>query len=188
MIQLSPFALSNFLSVEECLAVRGCMITQDMKGAKLSGAQIDPSVRSAQALWLEDDTFPWLTKRLARKVSQITNSHFSFRITGLDEGYQLLKYQCVENEVSGDFYDWHMDIGRSGLAKSRKLTMIIQLSNSQDYSGGDLEVNYDGTPNSMDKNIGTLIAFPSFALHRVTPISKGERLSLAIWAHGPAFQ
>ncbi len=188
MIQLSPFVLSGFLSVDECLAIRGCLITQGMKGAKLSGAEMEPSVRSAQALWLEDGTFPWLTKRLARKVSQITNNHFLFRITGLDEGCQLLKYQCVENEVSGDFYDWHMDIGRSGLAKSRKLTMIIQLSNSKDYLGGDLEINYDGTAHSMDKNIGTLIAFPSFALHRVTPISLGERLSLAIWAHGPAFQ
>ncbi len=159
-----------------------------MRDAKLSGAQIEPSVRSAQSVWLEDDAFPWLTKRIARKVSQIANNHFLFKITGLDEGCQLLKYQCIENEGSGDFYDWHIDIGRSGLAKSRKLSMIIQLSKSKDYSGGDLEINYGGTAHSMDREIGTLIAFPSFALHRVTPIRMGERLSMAIWAHGPVFQ
>ena len=39
-----------------------------------------------------------------------------------------------------------------------------------------------------DRRKGSAAAFPSFVLHRVTPVTKGTRHSLTIWAHGPAFR
>lgn len=188
MNQLLPYVLPAFLSSEECGLVRALLSAQKTTVAKLSGAELAPMVRSAQTLWLDDDTLPWLTKRLVKIISQIVNTRFLFTITGLDEGYQLLKYQGIGEDRSSDFYDWHVDIGQSGYTRSRKLSIIIQLSPKQDYSGGELEINHGGTASLMEKNVGTLIAFPSFVLHRVKPVLTGERLSLAIWAHGPNFQ
>lgn len=159
-----------------------------MFAAKLSGAALSPLVRSAQSLWVDDDTLPWLTQRLAKAVSYIISARFPYTISGLDEGYQLLKYQSASEDKLGDFYDWHIDIGQSGASKFRKLSVIIQLSDAVDYTGGELEINHNGTASIMEKNLGTLIAFPSFLLHRVKPVLTGERLSLALWAHGPTFR
>jgi len=38
------------------------------------------------------------------------------------------------------------------------------------------------------KTRGTATLFPSYLLHRVTPVTQGERFSLTIWAHGPQFR
>ena len=35
---------------------------------------------------------------------------------------------------------------------------------------------------------GSATLFPSYLLHRVTPVEAGERHSMTIWAHGPAFR
>jgi len=35
---------------------------------------------------------------------------------------------------------------------------------------------------------GALIAFPSYVLHRVTPIESGTAKSLVIWVNGPQFR
>jgi PKHD-type hydroxylase len=41
---------------------------------------------------------------------------------------------------------------------------------------------------TANKSRGTVTMFPSYLLHRVTPVTSGERYSLTIWAHGPAFR
>ena len=73
------------------------------------------------------------------------------------------------------------------------------MSDSSDYDGGDLEF-YDSVLNpqiSEDKKIlkddrtrqrGTIIAFPSFAYHRVTKVTRGERLSIVIWYKGDVWK
>ncbi len=40
----------------------------------------------------------------------------------------------------------------------------------------------------MDKKQGTLIVFPSYTLHEVTPVTKGERNSLVTWVTGKPFK
>jgi PKHD-type hydroxylase len=35
---------------------------------------------------------------------------------------------------------------------------------------------------------GVVIAFPSYVLHRVTPITSGTRKSVVIWITGPKFK
>jgi PKHD-type hydroxylase len=40
----------------------------------------------------------------------------------------------------------------------------------------------------MARARGTVIAFPSYVLHRVTPIIAGTRKSLVVWITGPKFR
>ena len=41
---------------------------------------------------------------------------------------------------------------------------------------------------SVKRKRGFLTAFPSFSLHEVSPVTKGERYSLVGWITGPAFK
>lgn len=67
----------------------------------------------------------------------------------------------------------------------RKLNVIIQLSDMHDYDGGDLILVDDF---KIPKNIGTLVIFPSYYMHSVSPITSGTRYSLIGHAWGPEFK
>ena len=53
-----------------------------------------------------------------------------------------------------------------------------------DNDGGDLELLYGTEPQKLAKARGTFIVFPSFMLHRVTPVTRGTRWSLVAWIAG----
>ena len=40
----------------------------------------------------------------------------------------------------------------------------------------------------LPKEQGKLILFPSYVLHEVKPVTKGERYSLVAWITGPQFK
>ena len=70
----------------------------------------------------------------------------------------------------------------------RKLTVVVQLSDPADYAGGALELWPDSATHTAPALRGTATIFPSFMLHRVTPVTEGTRWSLTLWAHGPSFR
>ena len=74
----------------------------------------------------------------------------------------------------------------------RKLTAIIQLSDGEDYEGGDFEFGLtDKEGNGLikgNRTKGCLIIFPAFLSHRVTPITKGKRYSIITWMEGDTFR
>jgi PKHD-type hydroxylase len=59
----------------------------------------------------------------------------------------------------------------------RKLSVSIQLTDPKEYEGGELYLYDDDKGTLMDKKQGTLILFPSYVLHEVMPVIKGERNS-----------
>ena len=80
------------------------------------------------------------------------------------------------------FYDWHTDF--AGITPRRKLSISVQLSRPEDYDGGDLELLFTSSPYKAARERGKFIVFPSFCLHRVTPVTRGTRWSLVAWVLG----
>jgi PKHD-type hydroxylase len=70
----------------------------------------------------------------------------------------------------------------------RKLSISIQLTNPEEYEGGELKLYDSKEETIMDKAQGTLILFPSYVLHEVMPVTKGERNSLVTWVTGKQFK
>ncbi len=103
-------------------------------------------------------------------------SFYGMETTHIEE-YEIKRYNI------GDYVTEHVDqfYGTMGNTE-RKLTMLIQLN--EGYEGGDLMV----AKNSMPKTAGTVIVIPSFYIHEVLPITKGERWSLNCWAWGPLWK
>ena len=93
-------------------------------------------------------------------------------------------FQLIRYDVDG-FYDWHMDLGL-GENNSRKLSVVIQLSNPTSYAGGELLFN-NGEIHEAPKVQGNIAMFPSYLLHMVTPVTKGTRWSLVGWYEGGSF-
>jgi PKHD-type hydroxylase len=118
-----------------------------------------------------------------RKAVQHLNQGFQLELTDFGTGCQIARYSA---DVQGH-YDWHIDLGTERFSR-RKLSLSVQLSPSDAYEGGDLEFHLSGLDRMRMRQQGTLVAFPSFHEHRVTPVTRGERFSLVAWVDGPPFR
>ena len=57
-----------------------------------------------------------------------------------------------------------------------------------EFEGGDLELyKFGDKPDTMKMKKNSILFFPSFILHRVTPVTSGTRKALVGWVHGPNF-
>ena len=95
--------------------------------------------------------------------------------------------QYTEYYEGGGHYDWHVDIGPYPI-NSRKISMSILLSDPSEYEGGDLELWTGGDVKTIERIKGSAILFPSFTMHRVTPVTKGVRKSLVLWVGGDSYK
>lgn len=127
----------------------------------------------------------WEFTEIYLKIFNFTNKlnkdTFNFNLNEIQE----LQYTEYDESYQGH-YDWHTDIGLKDTSQ-RKLSISIQLSDSSEYEGGELQINTGGHIKTCKKTKGTLIVFPSFLLHRVAPVTKGTRRSLVMWVVGPPF-
>jgi PKHD-type hydroxylase len=123
----------------------------------------------------------WIFDRMLAVIRALNDKAWQFDITGLSENFQYTIYQGSEGH-----YDWHVDQGE--LAKRRKLSLSLQLSDPARYDGCDLQFHAANHIDTAPRTRGTVIAFPSYVLHRVMPITRGVRKSVVVWITGPKFR
>ncbi|WP_439129170.1 2OG-Fe(II) oxygenase [Polaribacter sp.] len=123
----------------------------------------------------------WIYNKLANLAINCNNERYWFDLLGFHQELQLTRYS------EGDFFDWHLDFG-AGEISARKLSMTIQLSDSDAYEGGDLQFMINNKIVNAPREKGTIIIFPSFVMYRVTPITKGTRQSIVGWVSGPPYR
>jgi len=148
--------------------------------------RVDNKIRRSGLHWMSNtsDTH-WVFERLAHVVSSLNSQFFRFDLVGFGENIQLTNYDGAENGM----YGWHVDMGPGTNSPCRKLSIVMQLSDPVDYEGGTLELRPNGEEViKMRKQRGLIVAFPSWTLHQVTPVTKGNRQSLVAWISGPAFK
>ena len=137
------------------------------------------NIRRSKICWLSDK---WIKMLLWEYVLK-ANKAFQIDIENNSE-VQFIEYR--DNEKG--HYDWHHDVNWNGQdGMDRKLSVTIQLSDSNEYFGGNFE--FDEIKTNVDfKPQGTEIIFPSYLRHRVSPVTFGTRRSLVAWYYGPKWR
>jgi hypothetical protein len=165
-------------------------IVHDAKGAAHVPTG-EPRVAQVIGLSKEDDVPRFLYKRVAETVQRLNQQYWQFPLAKADdatsslvETMQLSKYPSPRAGGAAGHYAWHIDTGHTGSTAKRRLSVSVQLSEAAAYEGGDLQLHHGG-PDAPSRNVsraaGALIAFPSFSVHRITPVTKGTRYSLVAW-------
>lgn len=174
----------GFFSKEECSEIKSLWSPESERQA-FTGKDRDPSkhidleLRSSKICWIGfDQKTEWIFSKLMPTVQAVNDSRYQFNLTGFLEEAQLTKY------APGGHYSWHEDFGNGSFSK-RKLSLIVQLSEESEYTGGEVEIFPEF---KIPKKIGSLAFFPSFVTHRVNPILTGERMSMVAWISGPPFR
>jgi PKHD-type hydroxylase len=158
---------------------------QPMKAEIAGRSDNTDHLRITCVSWIEHQRpeIRWLHTRLSEMVLQINAQFYRYDLYGLNEAFQYTVYEGAE----GGYYGWHVDMGEKRY-EPRKISLSLQLSDPSDYEGGDLVLEAGDGSYQGEKSRGTLIAFPSFVLHRVVPVTSGVRKSLVIWVAGPEFR
>lgn len=182
-------ALDNVLDAAECDALIRLFEAEGGHSAALIRGVQSAGIRRSRVLWLDGDTGgePTLVARIDRRMAEVVavfnRTRFGFVLDGFDEALQIARY---DGDDAGG-YIRHVDRGEGPRARRRKLGVSIQLSAPEDYVGGDLVLEPQAVPIIGPRRRGTAIAFPSYVVHEVTPVTRGQRYSLVAWVHGPGF-
>jgi PKHD-type hydroxylase len=182
---IEVYSMPEAFTPAECDLIIATTAKVPADEALLVGRQRDHNLRQAELVWLDDvDGMGWVMDRLIALVSKSNRDLFDFDLREFSESPQVARYQSS----NGGHFAWHSDIGVGVAAAKRKLTLVLQLSKPDNYEGGNLEVMPSAHVVTANRAQGCVSVFPSFSLHHVTPVTSGERHSLTVWAHGPAFR
>lgn len=145
-----------------------------------AGVQV-PGTRRTKVRWLNPVEYAWVYEIVWAQAMQ-ANQLFQFEVVPFHDTIQLARYDADDQ----GFFRWHADTTSNDL--TRKISIILPLSEPADYEGGVLEFNENGATFRPPQRAGAPIMFPSWLLHRVTPVTRGRRYSLVAWIRGPAWR
>lgn len=143
-----------------------------------------PEYRKSNVAWIDlREDSQWLYDKIGYILRMLNGQFYRFDISGFNEHLQFTVYDGSE----GGHYDWHIDSGKAGEVP-RKLSFVLQLSDPSEYEGGELQIMASKNIDVVDKKKGLAVVFPSYTLHRVTPVTSGVRKTLVVWFTGSAFR
>lgn len=149
-------------------------------------AGINMDIRSTKVSWLwlaNENKHIW--DKFSKVVTEVNRRYFHFDLTGFYEPMQLGIYTAEDK----GHYDWHIDLIKDNNTAPRKLSMVLMLSDPSEFEGGELLLKSDrDDPSKLEMVKGRAWFFPSYMLHKVTPVTKGTRKTLVLWVGGPEFK
>jgi PKHD-type hydroxylase len=139
--------------------------------------------RVSDVAFFKPEELPWFSVRMHGIIDKINKDWFKVNIDHIGEGYQYTEYHATE----GGHYNWHVDSHNTFTETTRKLSMILALNDYKDYKGGEFKERLGGGTKTWKLNRGDILVIPSYALHKVTRVSKGTRKSIICWVSGPQY-
>ena len=149
--------------------------------------EISKEARNNNISWINNSDIIELMQIYTVKANQECGWNFDIGV------YETPQLSCYAPE---QFYDWHVDVGVELPEDTQFRKLSVSISLNEDYEGGDFEIEHWCAPDITNRktNIkgmretGSIVVFPSFLHHRVTPVTTGKRYSLVCWFRGPPFK
>ena len=193
ILKYNYWQFNSILPKQVCENIIKFAKEKKQKKGKVGGNESKPNLaqRDSNVVWLNEK---WVYKTVLPYL-QIANKNAGWN-------FQLDKAESAQFTIykKGQYYKWHFDArdepykkhkDKKLNGKIRKLSMTVSLNDPKEYSGGNFEFRvFDLKGKGVIhkcKEIrpqGSIVVFPSFMHHRVTPVTRGERNSLVIWVVG----
>ena len=181
-----------------------------MEDSKLHGDQLNKDKRNSKNTWIS--TNHWIAGFLWHYVQKANRENFLYDLSHIDgENMQYTRYG------EGEYYNWHNDSSiavhykpqTSGIAGGdsinnqnvhidylnkntefvRKLSFTLQLSDPDEYEGGNVQLMNDaGKKYIAPRQRGTIVLFDSRTPHRVLKVKQPTRRSIVGWVVGPRWK
>lgn len=159
--------------------------SEEKGDGELERGTLDKNFRKSNISWIHtSEKSEKIYRKLSDQINQINDKFYRFDIFEIE----TIQYTEYEGSMQG-CYKSHSDDGYD-FNLFRKLSLSVQLSDPSEYVGGDFLFyrNTISEPSIAPKEKGTIIVFPSFVIHEITPVTQGKRKSLVAWIQGPRFK
>ena len=183
---------------------------KQMKDSRLHGDLLNKEKRNSRNTWIP--THHWIAGWLWHYVQKANKTNFLYDLSHIDGGsLQYARY------AEGEFYGWHHDssievhykptfeeVSSGGIINNdkfhndklnqkheliRKLSFSLQLSDPDDYEGGNVQLLDENNKIYIaPRQRGSIILFDSRTKHRVLKVTKGVRKSIVGWVLGPRWK
>lgn len=159
----------------------------------------DSEYRKSKVKFMKrDNNSEWLYDKIIKSINEVNSLNYNYILSFL-ETIQFSNYCDDEKSYYKGHYDSVNPRDLNNFEYIRKLSFSIQLSDENEYSGGELKICTESDSRICDYNLnkkeldyftcpkdkGTIAFFPSNFYHEVTPVIKGNRYSLVGWIVGP---
>jgi len=181
---LSHIAVPDLFSAMESARVIGlCSQHPPEPGRTWNGTEyvVNAAGRSVETAYIARSAeTAWIYDRMDEAFLRLA------KVWGFDVRCTLEDLKYVRYQEGAHFMHWHMDTGPD-YSNLRKLSMSVELNDSSEYEGGELQIFPIGGAHiaGPHRAAGTAVVFPSHSYHRVTPVTRGVRHVLVNWISGP---
>ena len=121
-----------------------------------------------------DDEHAWLYGKL-----------YDLALEGNEQTYMFENIEMFEQIVymelnEGNYVNFHLDVGSEYPQNTRKITAIVILNESDDYRGGQVNINV-GKNIALSRNAGDVFFFPSYLQNEIGIVHSGAKKILVAW-------
>ena len=93
---------------------------------------------------------------------------------------------CFNRYLEGETYGFHVDAAIMRMPNSNEvlrsdMSMTTFLSEVDEYEGGELIIQTEFGEQKIKLNAGDAVLYPSSSLHKVTPVTSGNRVAAITW-------
>jgi PKHD-type hydroxylase len=93
---------------------------------------------------------------------------------------------CFNRYSSGETYGFHVDAAIMRMPHNNEvlrsdMSMTTFLSEPDEYEGGELIIQTEFGEQKVKLSAGDAVLYPSSSLHKVTPVTAGERIAAITW-------
>jgi PKHD-type hydroxylase len=151
-----------------------------------TGNRVDEQIRTSTVRWIPPQSSPSIRDLLFQYAENANRNAFGFDLKWIND----IQFTTYSADVSAQ-YGWHHDVWWDNPQPyHRKLSVVVQMTDPSEYEGGRFEFDPSIPQPSEDAFLpkGSVLVFPSFLRHRVTPVTRGIRRSLVSWIEGPKFR
>ena len=152
------------------------------EGAFVDGKQTAGQINTGRKRNQEIESSSALRRELAEEVRNALLASNDFRLITQPE---RIGDAILSRYSDGMFYGDHSDntvMGRSqGKPWRADISFTLFLADPASYDGGELVLNTDMMPQSFKLPVGHMVIYSTTVLHRVNPVTRGERRAMVGW-------
>lgn len=171
-----PYLIENVFTPEECKRIIELGLTY-IPVHDVAPEELKRTPQGKRRVLHKEADYQWLIQRMMPMAAHLNQQNYKFQVSGVE-----IPHFCEYNV--GESSPWHHDFA-SDTNTNRKLTLLVFLSNPDDFKGGQFHI-FPSTERTVQKQ-GNMLMFPAYLMHQVEPVISGVRYSLITWGIGQPF-
>ncbi|MGY2288990.1 Fe2+-dependent dioxygenase [Pseudomonas sp. SDO528_S397] len=171
--------IPNLLSPAEVQSTVASLLAQPWVDGKVTAGQRSAMAKNNRQL-SEDSP---VAIRLGEQILSRLSDNALFMSAALPKKI----YPPLFNRYSGgEAFDWHIDNAIRGLKGVRErvrtdISATLFLADPASYDGGELVIGDTFGEHRVKLPAGHLVIYPGSSLHKINPVTRGERLASFFW-------